>query len=406
MRLRDVTLRTAKGSDKPYKLSDGGGLYALIQPNGSRYWRLAYRYQGKQKLLALGVYPDVSLADARERRDAARKLLAAGTDPSEARKEDRRRAKLNAENSFEALAREWHENRKAGWTERYAGHVLDRLEADIFPAIGARPITALTAPELLDALRKVERRGALDIASRLLQTCGAICRYAIVTGRAAYNPAADLKGALKAPERKRHHAALAHDELPEFLKKLAQYDGDAQTRRALQLLNLTFVRTGELRGAFWSEFDLDAAEWRIPAERMKMRQEHIVPLSEQAVAILREQHQESGRHQFVFPSRKSGPVCMSENTMLYALYRMGYHSRATGHGFRATASTILNEMGFHPDWIERQLAHGERNLVRAAYNRAQYLTERRRMMQHWADYLDSLAKGGKIIRGVFAKAAG
>ncbi|MEO6340704.1 MAG: integrase arm-type DNA-binding domain-containing protein [Caulobacteraceae bacterium] len=406
MPLRDVSLRAAKGGEKPYKVSDGGGLFVLVQPNGARYWRLAYRYHGRQKLLALGVYPEVTLAEARDRRDAARKLLAAGNDPSEARKEDRRRAKLSADNSFEALAREWHETRKAGWTERYAGHVLTRLEADLFPIIGKRPIAAMSAPELLAALKMVENRGALDIASRLLQTCGAVFRYAVVTGRMTYNPAPDLRGALKSPEKKRHHAALTHDELPEFLHRLSNYDGEAQTSRALRILSLTFVRTNELRAAKWTEFDLDAAEWRVPPQRMKMREEHIVPLSSQAVQTLQEQQGECGGHPFVFPSRKGGPSCMSENTMLYALYRMGYHSRATGHGFRTTASTILNEMGFHPDWIERQLAHGDRNKVRAAYNRAQYLTERRRMMQHWADYLDTLAAGGKLIRGAFARAAG
>lgn len=389
MRLRDVTLRNAKGLDRPYKLSDGGGLYLLVQPNGSRYWRLAYRFLGKQKLLAFGVYPEVSLAEARERRDAARKLLASGIDPSQAKKDERRRRVLAAENSFESVAREWHENQTAAWTKRHAQNVLTRLEADIFPQIGPRPIAEIGAPELLDALRKIEKRGALDVASRLRQSCGAIFRYAIVTGRAVYNPAGDLRGALKTPEKTRHHAALSRDDLPEFLRRLRQYDGENQTRRALHLLALTFVRTTELRAAEWAEIDLDAALWRIPASRMKMGEEHLVPLSRQAVQVLREQWEESGRARFVFPARKSVNP-MSNNTMLFALYRMGYHSRATGHGFRATASTTLNEMGFQPDWIERQLAHGERNKVRAAYNRAQYLSERTTMMQRWADLLEDL----------------
>lgn len=390
MPLTDTAVRNAKPSAEPYKLTDGGGMYLHVHPNGSRYWRMAYRIGGKQKVFAIGVYPAVTLADARQIRDDAKKLVKQGIDPVAERK---RTAKQNTDdraNTFEVIAREWHETKKAGWTASHAAKILGSLEADIFPTLGGRPLIAVTAPELLEALRVIERRGALEVAGRVLQRCSTVFRYAIATGRATHNPAADLRGALKTPE-KRHYAALGYTDMPEFVRKVAEYDGDVQTRLALQLLALTFVRTGELRAAQWTEFDLDGAEWRVPAERMKMRQPHIVPLSRQAVNVLRQLEATSGDGNYVFPSRNGRGACISENTVLYALYRMGYHSRATGHGFRATASTILNEMGFQPDWIERQLAHAERNKVRAAYNRAQYLVERREMMQVWADYLDCAA---------------
>ncbi|PTB18250.1 integrase [Trinickia symbiotica] len=390
MPLTDIAVRNAKPAPEPYKLTDGGGMYLHIHPNGSRYWRMAYRIAGKQKVFAIGVYPAVTLAEARQIRDDAKRLVKQGIDPVAERK---RAAKQNADdraNTFEAIAREWHQTKQGSWTASHAAKILNSLEADIFPALGDRPLTTVTAPDLLEALRVIEKRGALEVAGRVLQRCNAVFRFAIATGRGTYNPAADLRGALKTPE-KRHYAALGHAELPEFMRKLSEYDGDLQTRLALRLLALTFVRTGELRAAQWTEFDLDGAEWRIPAERMKMREAHIVPLSRQAVDVLRQLEAINGDGAYVLPSRNGRGACISENTVLYALYRMGYHSRATGHGFRATASTILNEMGFPPDWIERQLAHAERNKVRAAYNRAQYLVERRELMQVWADYLDSAA---------------
>jgi integrase len=269
---------------------------------------------------------------------------------------------------------------------------MNSFEADAFPKLGSRPIADVTAVELLAAAKKVEKRGAVETAHRLLQVCGQVFSYAIATGRAERNPVSDLRGALQ-PVQKSNNAYLKADELPDFLKKLDNYDGQPQTKLALRFLLLTFVRTGELRGAGWKEINFDKAEWRIPAERMKMRDPHIVPLSKQAIAILRELQPLTGHWSHVFPNQHKPSGCMSENTILYALYRMGYHSRATGHGFRSTASTILNEQGFNSDVIERQLAHGERNQVRAAYNHAQYLPERRKMMQWWADYLDAVAKG-------------
>ncbi len=391
MALSDARIRNAKPRTKPYKISDGDGLFLLVTSSGSKYWRFKYRYADKEKLLSLGVYPEISLSDARERRAQARKVLAAGSDPSDARKEAKRLVVLKSENAFEVIAREWHENRRHKWVPKYAGDVIRRMEADVFPKLGSRPIDDISASELLTVLRNVESRGALDLTHRLLQSCGQVFAYALITERATRNPAAELRGALKAPI-KTNYSYLRAADLPEFLAKLNEYDGNLQTKLAIQFLLLTFVRTGELRGAQWAEFDLDKAEWRIPAARMKMRDDHIVPLSRQAIRILSELKALTGQWQFVFPNQHKPSGCMSENTILFALYRMGYHSKATGHGFRATASTILNEHGYMPDVIERQLAHCERNKVRAAYNHAQYLPERRKMMQWWADYLDGVAR--------------
>lgn len=400
MPLTDVYVRNLKPQAKAYKKADGGGMYVFVQPDGKKYWRLAYRLHGKQKTMALGVYPQTTLGEARQKRDAAKKLLDGGVDPVRDRREASDRRQAEALNTFELVAREWHAAQLARWTPAHAKKILGSLEADVFPSIGSRPVSAVEAPELLAVLRKIENRGALEIVGRVHQRCSAVFRYAVATGRASRDPAADLRGALKAPARK-HYAALSLDDLPDFLKRLGEYDGDAQTRLALRFMALTFVRTGELRGATWDEIDLDNAEWRVPASRMKMREAHLVPLSRQAVEVLRELHDLNAGQPLVFPSRNGRGKVMSENTILYALYRMGYHSRATGHGFRATASTILNEMGFSPDWIERQLAHKERNNVRAAYNRAQYLHERRGMMQVWADYLDVLATGEAVVPAQF-----
>jgi len=389
MSLTDTACKNAKTEAKPRKLADSGGLYLEVMPSGSKYWRMKYRFAGKEKRLAFGVYPEVSLAKAREKRDDARKVLAAGSDPSEIKKETKRQIAIKAENNMEAIAREWYEHHLHEWKPHYARDVINRLETHIFPKLGNRPIADINSTELLACLKVIEKSGALDMAQRMMQTCGQVYRYAIITGRTRYNPVNDLRGALKTPVRK-HHAHLKADELPEFLTKLETYDGEPQTKLALKFLMLTFVRTTELRGAKWEEVNFDKAEWRIPAERMKMKDPHIVPLSTQAIAVLRELQNHSGNREHVFPNQQSPSKCMSENTMLYALYRLGYHSRTTGHGFRATASTILNEHGFAPDHIERQLAHCERNKVRAAYNHAQYLPERRKMMQWWGDYLDNM----------------
>jgi integrase len=385
--LSDAKVRNAKPGAKPYKVSDGEGLFLLVAATGSKYWRLKYFFAGREKLLALGVYPEVSLGDAREHRAQARKILAAGNDPGVVKKETKRLIQLKDKNTFEAVAREWHEQQRHKWVPHYSTCVLNRLAAYIFPNMGSRPIADVSAQELLLHLRVVEKNGALDLAQRIMQSCGQIFMYAIVTGRAERNPVPDLRGALKTPV-KTHHAHLKAADLPEYLKKLESYDGGLETKLALKMLLLTFVRTTELRAAEWPEIDFDKAEWRIPAERMKMKELHIVPLSSQAVIVLRELQKHTGNRKYLFPNQHNLLTFMSENTMLYALYRMGYHSRTTGHGFRSTASTILNEHGFQPDVIERQLAHCERNKVRAAYNHAQYLPERRKMMQWWADYLD------------------
>jgi len=388
--LSDAKARNAKPRAKPYKIADGEGLFLVIMPSGSKYWRFRYFFAGKEKLLALGVYPEIGLADARERRAQARKTLAGGGDPGEAKKETKRQAILKSANAFDVVAREWFEKRKPNWAQSSAELMLDRLERYILPKLGPTPIADITAPEVLAMLRVVEEKGTLETAHRLMQMCGQIFMYAIATGRAERNPVPDLRGALATPVVK-HHSFLKASDLPLFLKKLGAFDGAVQTKLALRFLLLTFVRTNELRGAQWTEIEWAKAEWRIPAERMKMKELHIVPLSRQAIAVLRELEKHSGSRQYVFPNQHKPAAFMSENTMLYALYRMGYHSRTTAHGFRSTASTILNEHGFRAEVIERQLAHTERNTVRAAYNHAQYLPERRKMMQWWADYLDRVA---------------
>ena len=391
MALSDVAIRKAKPGPKMYKLSDGDGLFLLVQPTGAKWWRFKYFFDGKEKSLSLGIYPDIGLADARERRAQARKQVAMGQDPSQLRQEDRRQTLLKSGNTFESVAREWHKTRFHKWTPLHARKIMRAFEIDIFPKLGLRPIADIKATiDLLDALRKVESRGARETAHRILQNCGQVFTYAVVTQRIERSPAADLRGALE-PVEKKNNAYLKEEELPEFLAKLNAYDGHPLTRLAIRLLLLTFVRTIELRGARWSEINWEKADWRIPAERMKMREQHIVPLSSQSLALLRELQKISGESEYVFPNIQKPSGSISENTLLYALYRMGYHGRATGHGFRATASTVLNENGFRPDIIERQLGHCERNKVRAAYNHAQYLPDRRAMMQWWADYLDGAA---------------
>ena len=397
MPLTDIEVRNAKPRDKPYKLADERGMYLLVNPSGGKLWRLKYRVAGKEKTLALGAWPDVSLKAARQRRDDARKVVAARGDPSAIRQEEKRLGRIKAANSFEVVAREWVEAQNSRWTPGHADQVLTSLASDTFPDLGALPVADIAAPDVLDVLRKIEKRGSLEVASRVKQRISAVLRYAVATGRASSDPTRDLRGALKSPERVKHRAALLAADLPEFFGKLAAYDGHPQTKLAIRLCLLTAVRSGELRGATWTEINEAAAEWRIPAERMKMREAHVVPLSDQALAVLRELRTLTGNRNHLFPNVAKPTTPMSENTILFALYRMGYHGRATGHGFRTTFSTILNEQGFHPDWIERQLAHKERNAVRAAYNRAGYLPERRKMMQHWADYLTAVEMGADVI---------
>ena len=405
--LTDVKLRQAKcpKGQSVLKLHDGEGLYLWVFPNGSKYWRMRYWIEGKEKLSALGVYPQVTLNQARSRRVKMQRQLADGLDPAVARKAEKHARMMAAEGSFEAVAKEWYGKHVHQWSASHTRDVQRRLEANIFPALGKRPIAEMEAPELLAALRKIESRGSHDLAHRLLQVCGQVFRYAIATGRCSRDLSKDLYGAL-APHKKKNQAAVRPEELPELMRAIAGYDrlGSSQVRLALELLALTFVRTGELIGATWDEFDLENAVWCIPAERMKMRAEHVVPLTRQTIAKLTELKRLSGYSRFVLPGRDAAKT-MSNGAMLMALKRMGYAGKMTGHGFRAVASTILNESGqWSADAIERQLAHCERNAVRGAYNRAEYLKERKRMMQWWADYLDSVTNGSKVIVGSFGAA--
>ena len=397
--LTDAKIKRLVPGPKTARHFDGGGLYLEVTPAGGRYWRMKFRHLGKENRLAFGTYPQVTLKEARAKREEAKKLLEAGQNPAEVRKEEKREALSAAANSFEVIAREWAETHKTKWTPRHAGYIMRRLEADIFPVIGCRPIADITPSEVLTALRSIEKRGATDLPNRIRATVAQVFRYGIITERCQANPAAELQGALK-PHRKSHQNAVDADQLPELLRDIEGYDslagGDLQTKLALKLLALTFVRTGEMRGAIWEEFDLKAGEWRIPAERMKMRAPHVVPLSRQSLEIIETLRTINGNFPFVFAGR-SPQKPMSENTALFALYRLGYRGRMTGHGFRAVASTLLNEMGYRPDVIERQLAHKERNESRAAYHRSQYLTERRKMMQAWADYLDALRERAEVI---------
>ena len=398
MALTAIEIKAAKATDKPFKMADGGGLYLLVQNNGARYWRLDYRFAGKRKTLAIGVYPEISLLQARERREAARKILANGADPSDIKKAQKAAKVALIENSFESVAREWFSKHAPNWKENHSSKIIRRLEADIFPWLGARPIGDIGAPELLQTIRRIESRGALETAHRALANCGQVFRYAIATGRAQRDPVADLRGALP-PTKEKHHASITEPKaIGELLRDLAAYQGAFVTRCALRLAPLVFLRPVELRKAEWAEIDLDKAEWRIPASKMKMNAVHIVPLSTQAVAILREIQPLTGKGQWVFTGARTTTRPMSENAVLAALRRMGYTTdEMTGHGFRSMASTLLNEQGFNRDAIERQLAHAERDGVRAAYNYAEYMPERKRMMQHWADYLDGLAKGAEVI---------
>lgn len=405
MTLTNTACRNAKPKEKPYKLADGGGLYLLVNPNGAKHWRLKYRFLGKEKLLAIGPYPLTALAEAREARENAKKLLQAGTDPMAHKREDKRNTLRNARNTFEAVALEWADNQKERWSQKYAEKVLRGLTMNIFPEIGHRPIAQITPPELLDALRKIEKRGALDIAGRTKQICGQVFRYGIQTGMCTRDAAADLRGALKG-RKAIHFASIEAKEIPEFLKALEYNEARlyARTRRAIHLSMLCFTRPGEIRQAEWSEIDFEARQWTIPAARMKMRRDHIVPLSQQAIAILEAQHEETGHLNtpYVFPSQVRPKQPMSDGTVNQAIKRLGYNDRMTAHGFRALARTTIREdLGYDSEVIEKQLAHRTMNPLGEAYDRTQFLTERKRMMQDWADYLDAAVSRGKVIKATF-----
>ena len=396
--LTDMACRNATSEGKAIrKLSDGGGLYLWVYADGKKYWRLRYWVNGKEKSLSLGVYPLVTLARARKLTTENRSKLENKLDPSQERKAEKLKSKQSAANSFQAVALEWFNKRLHTWVKSHADDVKRRLEVNIFPAIGKRPIAEIEAPELLQAVQVIEKRGSYDLAHRILQVCGQVFRYGIATGRCSRNLSADLRGALT-PHVKQHQAAVHQKDLPDLLRAIAGYEqtGDKQTRIALQMLAHTFVRTSELICAEWTEFDLDNALWVIPSARMKMKTEHVVPLSTQSLSLLAELKMVSLSDKFLFAGRnRDKPI--SNNTLLFALYRLGYKGKMTGHGFRAVASTMLNESGFRPDVIERQLAHYERNEVRGAYNRAEYLADRIKMMTWWSDYINSLEIGAKVI---------
>jgi integrase len=409
MPLSDPQVKNAKPQEKDVTLFDGGGLYLLIGQQkydakgkllpASKLWRLKYRFRGKAKLLSLGAYPAVSLSDARQRREEAKRLLAKGIDPGEVKKAEKAASVAEVKDSFEAVAREWHSRQKAVWTEGHAERTIQRLERDIFLTLGKRPVGEITPPELLAVLRRIESRGAHETAHRARFVCGQIFRYAVATGRAERDPAADLKGALT-PLKSKHHAAITDPkDVAPLLRALDGYRGSFVVKSALQLAPLVFVRPGELRQAEWAEIDLDVGEWNIPAERMKMNQPHLVPLSAQAVAILRELHALTGNSRYVFPSGRSFARPMSNNAINAALRRMGFDKdEMTGHGFRAMARTILDEvLQVRPDFIEHQLAHAVRDPNGRAYNRTAHLKERRKMMQLWADYLEGLKGGARVI---------
>jgi integrase len=388
--LTELQVKTAKPKAKLYKLTDQLGLHLVVYPHGSKLWQMRYRFDGKEKTASLGKYPDVSMSKARDKRGQMRKQLADNIDPVEAQHRDRLSRKLAKENSFEAIAGAWYDSWSTARSQRHAEYVKRRLEADVFPVIGKRPVTDIKAPELVRMVKKIEKRGALDIAKRAYQTTGQIFRYAIAHGLAERNPASDVKpGDILASRRKTHYARIDAKELPTLLCKIETYQGTPTTRLAIKLLALTFVRTGELIGAKWEEFDLEKAEWRIPAERMKMRTLHIVPLATQTVHILQMLYGITGDSDFLFPGVRKRNKPMSNNTILGALKRMGYKGRMTGHGFRGLASTVLHEEGFDHAHIELQLAHQERNKVSASYNHATYLKQRKNIMQWWADYLDN-----------------
>lgn len=398
MTLTATAVKNAKPRNKQYKMADGKGLFLLVTQKGGKWWRYKYRFHGKEKLLALGTYPDTSLKDARNSHDKSRKLLAKGIDPSEVKKLEKAVGIEQTENSFQSIATEWITKFSPNWSAEHAHRITRRFKNDIFPWLGKRPIRKITAAELLQVLRRIESRGALDTAHRAMQNCGQVFRYAVASGRVERDPTVDLRGALP-PVQAKHHASISDPTVVgDLLRTIDGYEGYFVTKCALRLAPLLFVRPGELRKAEWSEINLDKAEWRIPAEKMKAGEQHIVPLSQQAIEILADLQPLTGQKGFVFPGVRSRSRPMSENTINAALRRLGYtKEEMTGHGFRSMASTLLNEQGWHYDAIERQLAHAERNNVRAAYNFAEHLPERRKMMQAWSDYLDGLKAGGDVV---------
>jgi integrase len=397
MPLTNTVIKNAKPSTKSKKLYDSRGLYAEISPKGGKWWRFKYRYNGKEKRLSLGVYPDISLKEARERREEARELLQRGIDPSQHRKALKSATEKISTSSFELVAREWYAKFSHTWSESHSKRKLRSLERDVFPWIGGKPIDELSAPHLLSVAQRVEQRGALETAHRTIQTCGQICRYAVATGRAERDPSVDLRGALP-PVKSTHFASITEPaQAAEILRSIDSYQGTLIVKCALQLAPLVFVRPGELRQAIWEDIDTENGEWRYTVT--KTDTQHVVPLSQQAIKILQELQPLTGRGKYVFPNARSPKRPMSDNAILAAMRRMGIgKNEMSGHGFRAMARTILDEvLGFRPDFIEHQLAHAVRDPNGRAYNRTAHLPERRKMMQEWADYLDKLKAGAEII---------
>jgi integrase len=391
--LTELQVKNAKPRDTEYKLPDSLGLYLLVRPNGARLWQCRYWIEKKERKASFGPYPQVSLSEARALRDELKKQRAKGLDPLEVKRAKEEAARIAQTNSFEAVARSWFANWSKARTERHAAYVLRRLEADVFPELGARPVTEIKAPEIVRMVKLIEQRGAIDIAKRAFQTTSQVFRFAIAHGLAEDNPASKVRPSDVLPATgKTNYARIDQRELPTLMRKIRGYRGTPTTRLAIELIAMTFVRTGELIGARWDEFDLAAAEWRIPAARMKMRTPHIVPLSKQAVDVLRVLEEVTGHRELLFPGERDHAKPMSNGTILMALKRMGYAGKMTGHGFRGLASTILHEKGFEHMHIELQLAHQERNRVSASYNHALYLEQRAKMMQWWADHLDAVSR--------------
>jgi integrase len=413
MPLDDIKIRNLKPREAPYKAADEKGLFLLVnpatthKPTGSKLWRMKFRADGKQKQLCLGAYPEVSLKQARQKRDEARAQLQAGVDPAAKKQADKRTRKLEAQNAFKAVALDFVAKMGRQWSERHRANAISRLEANIFPALGNRPIGQIEPPELLAVLRKIEARGAHEMSGRVRALCSQVFRYGVSCGVCARDPAADLRGALT-PARGGNMPTIPLKELPELIQAIdaceeAPACRNRQTRIATQLLALTLVRTSELRKGLWLQIDWEGRTWTPAVEVMKKRRPHIVPLAPQAIAIFEELRDFTGHSRFMFPGEGTKGV-MSENTILYALYALGYRGRMTGHGFRSLASTILNEAGFNPDWIELQLAHVDKNKIRAAYNHARYLEQRREMMIWYADYMDELRKGRFMKPHLFRRA--
>jgi integrase len=395
MSLTDLEIRRAKPAEKTYTKSDGNGLSLQIEPNGSKGWRFRYRFEGKAKMLSLGTYPKVSLSEARRKRDEAQELLAAGINPSDNRKEKKQAQQNKLENTFESIAREWYQRRYDLWAESYRTEMIATFEKDVFPYIGHRPIESITPMELMGVLTRLEERGATEKMRKVRQRCGEVWKYAVATGRASINPAPDLASVMM-PHKKKHYPHLKAVELPEFLTVLQGYTGNILVKLAMKLLILTGTRPGELRKAKWSEINIEQAIWDIPLERMKMRRSHIVPLSKQAIAILQELQPMTSAYSFVFPGRIERTKPISDMSLNVLIRRVGFGGRATGHGFRHTMSTILHEQGYNTAWIELQLAHVDKNTIRGTYNHAQYLEQRREMLQWYGDYIDGLVSRAVI----------